>query len=295
MLLFASNLKTTSAIAVICSYKMHSFNIVGSVYTCDARVNFDGNENVTTVSGNHQSGKGDNNVMGIRLVSLNLPFVPTNINNFFPNLIVLDLFTNIITSISKRHLMPFPSLQYLSLEKNRIDSLDGNLFSGMNSLRRIDFDNNYIRHVGHDLYLPTGGSIYFYNNPCISQAATTPDQVASLKLNLLRNCPPTISQIEMTLESRPNLLTNVVGQVKSLINTTDEITYEVTSLSTEHRTLSSVVQSLGSQTDEMDDVVKSLLNVVADLSSQNRELETRLAFLEAFIENKLGLEVKTKP
>ncbi|KAG4072739.1 hypothetical protein HA402_001851 [Bradysia odoriphaga] len=85
-------------------------------------------------------------------------------------------------------------------------------------MRFISFYANSIRHVGHDLDLPLGGHVLFIGNSCISERADTPDEVATLKLNLLRNCPPTISQIENSLETRPNLLTYTYGQVQSLRN-----------------------------------------------------------------------------
>lgn len=115
MLLFATNSKAVSAIALDCSYGMTLFSAIGTVYTCHARVLFDGNENVTSVYGTHETGKGHDDVKALSIVSQNLSFVPTNIESFFGNIIVFDLYLNVITSLSNRHLIPFPSLQYLSL------------------------------------------------------------------------------------------------------------------------------------------------------------------------------------
>lgn len=61
-------------------------------------------------------------------------------------------------------------------------------------------------------------------------------------------CPPTISQIEDTLESRDNWLTNMDGQVQSLVNRMD------------------VIEQSHS---EIDDEVKSLINTVVDLKNEN--------------------------
>lgn len=256
--------RTVNAITFNCYFITRSNPVIGSVYECSARVSFDGNENVTEVSGNHESGKGHSDVQGLYLQDQNLPFFPTNIEEFFPNLVVFDLQNNAIVNISNRHLKPFPSLQHLYLTRNRITSLDSNIFSGMMSMSYISFNINNIHHVGHDINLPKTGELHFNNNPCISQQAVTPEQIATLKLNLLRNCPPTISQIENTLESRPNLLTTIDGRVQSLIN----------------------------KTDDMDDEMGDLSNVVSDLSERNAGLEARVAFLEEIIENKLGLKVE---
>lgn len=184
------------------------------------------------VYGAHQSGRGHNDVHALLIQSQNLPIVPTNIKTFFPNIRALQFHNNSISNISNNHLISFPNLQYLNLQTNKISLLDSNLFNGLTSMRVIIFNYNNIKHVGHDINLPDSGTIYFNGNACMDQQATTPEQIVTLKLNLLRYCPPTISQIEHTLESRQNLLT--------------------------------------------------------DLKSKVFQLERRIAFLEAFIESKIG-------
>lgn len=279
---------------------MKQFNQVGTVYTCTARVLFDGNQNVTSVYGSHQSGKGNGNVQGLTLSSQDLPFVPTNIQSFFANVLALDLDTNVISSINNKHLKQFPNLQLFSIWKNRITSIDSNLFDGLTSLKFISFDSNDLRHIGHDINIPSNGDMRFAHNPCIDQWANTPGQILNLKLNLLRYCPPKIAQIEETLKNRP-FLTNVDGRVNNLIDVTARTDTEVrnlstghSSLSTAHTNLSNVVQNLSSKTNGIDQDVNSLLNIVSDLGNRNTQLETRVAFLEALIENlasKLGIKV----
>lgn len=201
--------KSTSTIAVDCLFHMETFSTIGSVYTCEARILFDENEKVTWVYGTHQIGKGHGDVNAFYATPQNLHFFPTNIENFFPNVVVLYFRANSISYVSNGHLTPFRNLQYLSLQANKITSLDSNLFSGLISLKFVNFNNNNIRHVAHDINLPDSGCIYFNDNTCIHQQAETPAEITFLKLNLLRQCPPTILQIETTLEKRPNLLTQL--------------------------------------------------------------------------------------
>lgn len=212
---------------------------IGDRYTCEARVLMNENENVTTIYGAHQSGKGNIDVQGIQIFGQNLSFFPTNMDAFFPNLVAIYLSNNSISTVSNSHLIPFTNLQILTFHINRISMLDSNLFAGMtwpSTNLYISFYSNDIKHIGHDINLPNFGTIDFEKNPCISQRANNAtDEIATLKLNLLRYCPPTISQIEETLESRTNLLTQ--------------------------------------------------------LKIRNTELETRVAFIEALIGNKLGLNI----
>ncbi|XP_037040529.1 uncharacterized protein LOC119077420 [Bradysia coprophila] len=218
-ILLVTNYKTVDGIALDCSYGTISWYSIGSVYTCTARLLFDNVDGaVTAIFGSHQTGKGHEDVGGIILQSQNLSVFPTNIEYFFPNMIAISLYNNSIPAVNNEHLAPFPYLQLLELYMNKITSISGNLFSGMNSMRLISFNNNNIRHVGHDLNLPINGQVEFSANTCIDQYAYTPTAVASLTLNLLRNCPPTISQIEESLENRHNLLTRVDSQVQVLRN-----------------------------------------------------------------------------
>ncbi|XP_037047437.1 uncharacterized protein LOC119082142 [Bradysia coprophila] len=217
--LLVTNYKTVDGIALDCSYGMVTFTTDLSVYACTARVLFDNVDgSVTAIFGSHQTGKGHEDVGGIILESQNLSVFPTNIEYFFPNMIGISLYNNSIPAVNNEHLAPFPYLQFLGLATNKITSISGSLFSGMNSMRLISFSFNNIRHVGHDLNLPINGVSLFSANTCIDQYATTPAEVASLTLNLLRNCPPTISQIEESLENRQNLLTRVDSQVRVLRN-----------------------------------------------------------------------------
>ncbi|XP_037047434.1 uncharacterized protein LOC119082141 isoform X2 [Bradysia coprophila] len=217
--LLVTNYKTVDGIALDCSYGIISWDTVGSVYTCTARVLFDNVDgSVTAIFGSHQTGKGHEDVGGIILEGQDLSVFPTNIEYFFPNMIGISLYNNSIPAVNNEHLAPFPYLQFLGLTTNKITSIGGNLFSGMNSMVYISFSNNNIRHVGHDLNLPINGRTYFSTTTCIDQTATTPVEVASLTLNLLRFCPPTISQIEESLENRQNLLTHVDSQVRVLRN-----------------------------------------------------------------------------
>ncbi|KAG4072729.1 hypothetical protein HA402_001841 [Bradysia odoriphaga] len=150
-------------ISLDCEFRSNSsFPAIGIRYSCIGRVLFDGNENdenVTRVYGLHEAGKGHEDVHAIVIQSQNLEFVPTNIESFFPNIIAINLIGNLITSIQNRHLAPFPNLTNLSLQRNKLTSVDGGLFSGINSMRWISFAANSIRHVGHDLDLPLGGSV----------------------------------------------------------------------------------------------------------------------------------------
>ncbi|KAG4065136.1 hypothetical protein HA402_007533 [Bradysia odoriphaga] len=244
VLTLAINCKIINAIALQCRFEMVRLDLQ-DIYTCSATVLIETQTNqdvVIRVFGVHLPGKGNGDVLGLTIFSQNLQFFPTNIEEFLPNIGVINFYNNSIPTVSNTHLTPFPNLWHLGLAKNRISVLDKNLFSGLNTLREvllnendiisidsnlfaglnagtfIDLSNNSIRHVGHDLILPENGVIWLLNNSCIDAYIRADDveAVKDFKFDLLINCPPTISLIESTLESRPNFIKNLIDRVAAL-------------------------------------------------------------------------------
>lgn len=216
LLLIAINFHTSWSLALNCTYGMQTFTPIGSIYTCQAGVLSDGSDTVSIIYGNHQVGKTDSDVQGFVLQSQGLDFVPRNVESFFPNIRAVDVYNNLISSIKNFHLRPFTNLVHFAVMENKLNSLDSNLFEGLTFLNYVSFKNNSIQHVGHDFILPSSGEVHFDSNECISFNAVNSAQIDNLRFKLLLLCPPTISQIEDTLESRPNLLTNVNNDVQSL-------------------------------------------------------------------------------
>lgn len=196
VLLLTSNYKISSAIVLNCTYDLFPFHLVGAIYRCAGNISFDGDnsDKITKLDGTHQSGKRNADVQGLIIRSQDMEFFPVNIDEFFPNIIVLNFPLNSISHVSNAHLIPFPNLEFLALYSNKITSLDSNLFAGLNSLKFINFGQNNIKHVGHDFILPNFAEIYFYSNTCIDKDATTAEQITFLRFSLMINCPPTISQ-----------------------------------------------------------------------------------------------------
>lgn len=213
--------------------------MIGRVYACVAKIS-NGRESdiLTEVHGIHETGRGNINVQHLRIVADRMEFFPRNIDAFFPRLISLTFAHNAITNITINHLMPLPNLVILDLAGNRITSLDSNLFSLHRSMTFISFNSNNLTCVGQDFFLPSAQELNFRFNPCIDQHAVTASQVVNLRSNLLanclpencpsennppennppENCPPIDCQsLTKTALENSNLITNLNGQVQSLI------------------------------------------------------------------------------
>lgn len=243
MVLFATNIQILNAVVFNCTFEMYTHSYIGTVYHCAAQILLDGqNDTLAAVYGTHQSDKGHIDVKQLFAQYQGLQFFPRNIESFFPNLIAIRFAANQISHISNEHLVPFPNLVWLSFWSNRVTSLDSNLFAGLPSIRYINFSTNNIKHVGHDIILPETGEIRFGFNTCIDKSALTPNDIIFLRFSLLVNCPPTISQIEATLESRPNLITNVYREVKDLAQSHIDMQFEISHLKQRVEQLESFMQ-----------------------------------------------------
>lgn len=143
---------------------------------------------VTELSGEHVSGKSDNDVKLLQLRNQNLTFFPRNMENLFPNLVSINLASNLITNISNRDIKPHKHLHKIDLGSNQITVIESNFFDGLN-LRSVIFDRNNIKHVGHNIQLPTDAMLFFSNNPCVDTNAYSTWDVINLQSLLRNQCP----------------------------------------------------------------------------------------------------------
>ncbi|XP_037029186.1 uncharacterized protein LOC119069240 [Bradysia coprophila] len=254
VLIFTTQCSYSSTTTLNCDFEMYPFDTIGSIYTCTGRITINEGAKVTqmySVAG-HMSGKNNGNVLALRMNSKSMTTFPVNVENFFPNIKALHFGENMISHINNSHLNPFPDLRFLSMWNNHLTSLDSNLFAGLTSMSYINFEFNRIMYVGHDFVLPYSAEIRFYSNPCISDMASTPDRISLLKFLLAVKCPPTILHIENSLESRPNLLTNVKDQVQSLQQKNQQFEDKMYYLELRMTSLEAIIEGLEMQIEQRD-------------------------------------------
>lgn len=200
-------------ILVVCRYQVTNFQagilLSFSYYSCVGEViECNDKNNGTEIWGHIDPNKTIEDVEGFCLSSANLKRFPHLPEQFFPNLKAIATENNEITQISNADFSSHQGLKYLSLSGNSITSLNGDIFDGLTKLVSISFDKNLIKHIGHDIKLPTG-YVNLNNNKCIQATASSKDEIDAFRLRLLVSCPPQLSQIETELEGRDNLLTRL--------------------------------------------------------------------------------------
>lgn len=185
------------------------------VYTCEARVlKFEPENNVVSnTTQNHLSYRANSDVRSLKIMSQRLEAFPKQIEKFFDNLEALYLANNFLTQIKSVDLEPFPQLTHLGLSNNQLVSLDSDLFRFTTKLEFINFDNNKILHVGMEIFdhLDNLSSVYLRNNVCINK---TSSGIPHLRLDLARNCPPTLNMLRASIFSEKELA-NIVGNIVS--------------------------------------------------------------------------------
>jgi hypothetical protein len=203
VLVFIFGFSLTQAMVIDCYFSNYGFSdFPGSMYTC-SRPNISGSGSVSEING-HSYGKSNYDVGGFYVSEQPLVEIPKGLGNFFRNLKHFRIYKTNISSISSSDIQ-FPKLMYFYAQYNKIISVDGDLFENNPNLVQIDFTNNKIQHVGHDLLTGLNDLklVNFFMNPCINKIAKTPEQIQEL-INLLPyNCPP--------LESGPPITSTTIS------------------------------------------------------------------------------------
>lgn len=101
-------------------------------------------------------------------------------------------FNGLLSSISADDLKPFQNLLSLSLARNNLDTIDGNLFEYSKNLQVIDFNDNPLEHIGFDLFanLEWLERANFTLCNCINFDALNPEQILKLNDMMPEECPP---------------------------------------------------------------------------------------------------------
>lgn len=122
-----------------------------------------------------------------------LKYFPSNVLEFFPNLISLFFIISDISTISAEDLQPFRDLIILLIRDSKIISIPADLFDHNEQLQYIYFSSNsLLAHVGENLLGNLDGlkQVSFTRNKCINSVANSTDSIQVLNLELPIKCPP---------------------------------------------------------------------------------------------------------
>ena len=181
--LFGTQCSARPGLAITCEYSDANWQGIETLYTCFATaVRVDGS-GIVSVSGTHLEGRNDADIAGVSFYNpLDLDRLPSNIGDFFPNLLALDWVFGNLTRVSADDLRSLSNLTILSLHGNRLTSLDSNLLQNTPLLQFVDFGSNLIEEVGEGIFNNLNNLRWalFQRNPCIDFIAATPEAIEEL-------------------------------------------------------------------------------------------------------------------
>ncbi|KAG5669547.1 hypothetical protein PVAND_017434 [Polypedilum vanderplanki] len=254
-----------------CNYKVSSYVIINSVYEChifDIPITSENKD--ISVTGSHLSGRNNNDVTSIWIVSdWTLTFFPKNFSNFFPNIKVISIYYLSIEALYGDELNEFPNLELFEIISSNLTTISSRLFEKTPKIRVINFSYTSLERVGHDLFTPLNVLqikwLAFYGN-CINQYEWSYNQTAILSIidELLEKCP---------FDDEENFFTTIslaTTTEKNLACTDRNIEYLVCDLKNE---IEGIQGNLKSKEERMDKFGSQLAQIQEDTQIKIREIE----------------------
>ena len=192
--IFLSLLYAVSAqLYMECNYQFLHIQNLKDFFTCDAKLKSSRfSRQIERVSTDYLQSEVDlAAVQYLQILFQPIDFIPRRVEHFFPNLVGLRISNGKIKQLTKRDLQPFYKLELLSLDGNKIEVLDSDLFDYTPNLKWIYFDYNNIAQVGQGIFdsLVYLKQVNLELNPCISRDVWGRTEIAKLKSELPRKCP----------------------------------------------------------------------------------------------------------
>lgn len=180
-----------TALEFHCEFTVTSWSVVKNAYTCVPTINTSGSKTeLDSVIGAHEFQKSNSDVEFLFVYKQTVERMPKGIENFFPNIKVIEINTANLSSISADDLKPFPDLLMFASFNNKLLSVDGDLFKFTPKVRWATFHKSAVEHVGTDLFAPLKDLVYvnFEGNTCIDSMAKTPEEIKKLREELALKC-----------------------------------------------------------------------------------------------------------
>ena len=292
-------LALTSAKGLIynCNYSNKSWTEAGNLYGCIVSSIAVGTTlDVENVLGSLGPGKVLEDVETFSVTRKPVKKMAFGLEDFLPNLKVIQLYSAQLESISMEDLRPFPMLEFLNLASNFLTTLPGDLFKFNPNLKFFQVYSNKLTTVGQGILddLIFLASVDFTLNPCINKNGKTTEEIEILREELLQKCLPageTIAPrtVKSTLATTTKPLTTIstitqttlTPTTTTLASTTKTSTLKpptTVSVTTVEITLEpcSLRCTLNNETDE-------LKSKVADIFEKSEKLKQELSKLK--IEN----------
>ncbi|CAG9810382.1 unnamed protein product [Chironomus riparius] len=135
---------------------------------------------------------------GFDVLDSSLPYLPTGIDKFFPNLVDFAVISCGLKEIKQSDLKGFPNLLQLSLKYNALEVLEKDLFKFNSKLKRIYLELNLIKEIDGNLFdnLMNLRYLSLEGNECISSTSFFRKDVEKQIQVIREKCTKTEAVIE---------------------------------------------------------------------------------------------------
>lgn len=147
-------------------------------------------QSLSGVKGDHQENLTNNEVGVLFIENQTCLYLPSDVNNFFPNIYHLEIKNSKLKEITVDDLKMFANLKNLYLKSNAIEIIPEKLFEFNIKLQFINFNDNKIKRIASNIFenIPEIVSFSVERNICIDDSAYGADDLSRLKNEILRNC-----------------------------------------------------------------------------------------------------------
>lgn len=144
-------ISTSTDVTINCDFKnAGGWHVLDEIYACEVSDITDITQPdaiITAITGDHQDGKTNLDVLGFRVKNKKVLYFPKYLNKFFPNLIAISILSSNLKDIKQSDISPFPQLRYLNLFQNQLTRVGDNLFEINLELEVIGLHYNKIESV----------------------------------------------------------------------------------------------------------------------------------------------------
>lgn len=182
-------------VEIECVFRDAAFGVhAENKYACNGAItNAENPGTVTNITGDHLQGRNHSDVRGFLMRGdIHLSMIPGGIENFLPNINAISWTNGSLSSIDSFTFKAFPNMDIITLNENKIVSLESGLFFYTRRIRQFGLSFNLLENVAHNLMTSATYlySVGMYQNPCISVFASNIIEVQALGTRLPITCPP---------------------------------------------------------------------------------------------------------
>jgi len=229
-------LKLSESTSIECEYYTGEWKTLGNLYCCsvkkDPKITTRESATITSLSGEHKSGKTNSDVESFRVHAMTINYFPRGLEKFFKNIKAITVGFSNLKQIHQEDLKSFPKLAELYFFSNSIKVLEQGLFDFNPDLQRISFEHNKIINMEPEVFdhLNKLGSLLLYGNSCIDDGviAYNSTEVKNLIHKAEAQCKNSNSflfedELENTPEPPENPKTENIDRGEKITSTTSKI------------------------------------------------------------------------